>query len=45
MPLGLLAANPFTDLNPDSMHNPSIEAIYAAGITTGCVPPPDPRPQ
>src|SRR3954447_7410622 len=38
VPLGLLAANPFTDLNPNSVHNPNIDAIYSAGITTGCVP-------
>jgi hypothetical protein len=37
-PLALLAANPFLDLNPGSVHNPNIEAIYDAGITTGCDP-------
>lgn len=38
VPLGLLAANPFDDLNANSVHNDSIEAIYGAGITTGCLP-------
>jgi hypothetical protein len=38
IPLGTLAANPFTDLNPNSVHNPNIDAIYTAGITTGCDP-------
>lgn len=38
LPLSLLAANPFTDLVPGSVHNPNIDAIYNAGITTGCVP-------
>jgi len=37
-PLGLLAATPFTDLVPGSVHNANIQAIYDAGITTGCVP-------
>jgi hypothetical protein len=38
VPLGLLAANPFTDLDPGSVHNADIDALYTAGITTGCVP-------
>jgi hypothetical protein len=38
VPLATLAANPFTDLVPGSVHNPNIDAIYNAGITTGCVP-------
>jgi hypothetical protein len=38
VPLSLLAANPFTDLVPGSVHNADIEAIYNAGITKGCVP-------
>jgi hypothetical protein len=38
LPLSLLAANPFTDLVPGSVHNGNIDAIYNAGITTGCVP-------
>ena len=38
MPLSLLAATPFTDLNPGSVHNPNIDAIYNAGITKGCDP-------
>ncbi|HEU5328051.1 MAG TPA: hypothetical protein VFU78_08155 [Thermomicrobiales bacterium] len=38
-PLALFAANPFVDLNPDSPHNGNIDAIYNAGITTGCNPP------
>lgn len=37
-PLSLLAANPFNDLVPGSVHNSNIDAIYNAGITTGCVP-------
>ena len=36
-PLGLLAANPFTDLT-GGVHDPNIDLIYNAGITTGCVP-------
>ena len=36
-PLGLLAANPFTDLT-GGVHDPNIDAIYTAGITTGCGP-------
>ena len=31
-PLSLLAANPFTDLVPGSVHNANIDAIYTAGI-------------
>lgn len=38
LPLSLLAANPFTDLNPGSVHNANIDAIFNAGITTGCDP-------
>jgi hypothetical protein len=40
VPLGLFAANPFTDLDPgqDAGHNPNIDLIYNAGITTGCSP-------
>jgi hypothetical protein len=38
VPLSLLAANPFGDLNPNSVHNDNIDAIYNAGITTGCDP-------
>jgi hypothetical protein len=40
VPLSLFAANPFTDLDPgqDAGHNPNIDAIYNAGITTGCAP-------
>jgi len=38
LPLSLLAANPFTDLVPGSVHNPNVDAIYNAGITTGCDP-------
>lgn len=38
IPLATLAANPFTDLNPGSVHNFNIDAIYTAGITTGCNP-------
>ena len=26
----------FADVDPDGVHAPSIEALYAAGITTGC---------
>jgi len=37
-PLSLLAANPFTDLQSGSVHNANIDAIYNAGITTGCAP-------
>ena len=37
-PLSILAANPFNDLNPGSVHNDNIDAIYNAGITTGCDP-------
>lgn len=39
VPLGLLAAGPFTDLDPASPHNANIAAIQAAGITKGCDPP------
>jgi hypothetical protein len=39
VPLGLLAAGPFTDLDPNSPHNGNIAAIQAAGITKGCDPP------
>lgn len=43
MPLSLLAANPFTDLDPaqngPTGHNPNIDAIFNAGITKGCNPP------
>jgi hypothetical protein len=38
MPLALVAATPFNDLNPDSAHNGDIDLIYSAGITRGCVP-------
>ena len=38
VPLSLFAANPFNDLVPGSVHNADIDAIYNAGITTGCVP-------
>jgi hypothetical protein len=33
-----IAANPFRDLVPGSVHNTNIDLIYNAGITTGCVP-------
>lgn len=36
-PLAVLAASPFTDLNPGSTHNDNIEAIYSVGVTSGCV--------
>ena len=40
MPLSLLAATPFTDLdsaqNGPTGHNPNIEAIFNAGITKNC---------
>ena len=39
VPLALLAAGPFTDLDPNSPHNANIAAIQAAGITKGCNPP------
>jgi hypothetical protein len=39
VPLTLLAANPFTDLNDGSPHNGNIAAIADAGITKGCNPP------
>jgi hypothetical protein len=38
VPIAALAANPFVDLNPNSVHNANIDAIYTAGITTGCDP-------
>jgi hypothetical protein len=38
VPFSLLAANPFTDLVPGSVHNADIDAIYNAGVTTGCDP-------
>ncbi|HEY8602178.1 MAG TPA: hypothetical protein VIL85_27375 [Thermomicrobiales bacterium] len=38
LPLSILAANPFNDLVPGSVHNANIDAIYNAGITTGCDP-------
>jgi len=37
-PFATFAANPFTDLVAGSPHNGNIDAIYNAGITTGCVP-------
>jgi hypothetical protein len=37
VPLTLFAANPFTDLTGGD-HDANIDAIYNAGITTGCVP-------
>jgi hypothetical protein len=37
VPLATLAANPFTDLT-GGVHDPNIDAIYTAGITTGCDP-------
>src|SRR5204862_476955 len=37
VPLGLLAANPFTDLT-GGVHDANIDAIYNAGVTRGCVP-------
>lgn len=39
VPIALLAAGPFTDLDPNSPHNDNINAIAAAGITKGCDPP------
>jgi hypothetical protein len=40
VPTSILAVNPFTDLDPAQAtgHNPNIDAIYNAGITTGCAP-------
>jgi hypothetical protein len=38
VPLATLAATPFSDLNPESVHNPNIVAIADAGITKGCDP-------
>jgi len=37
VPVSIRAANPFNDLT-GSVHDPNIDAIYNAGITTGCVP-------
>jgi hypothetical protein len=37
VPLSLLAATPFTDLT-GGVHDQNIDAIYNAGVTTGCVP-------
>jgi hypothetical protein len=37
VPLSILAANPFTDLT-GGVHDANIDAIYTAGITTGCAP-------
>ncbi len=37
VPLSLLAANPFGDLT-GSVHDADIDAIYNAGVTTGCDP-------
>ena len=37
VPLATLAANPFTDLT-GGVHDGNIDAIYTAGITTGCDP-------
>ena len=39
VPLSMLAAGAFTDLDPASPHNANIEAIRQAGITKGCDPP------
>ncbi|HEY8599062.1 MAG TPA: hypothetical protein VIL85_11570 [Thermomicrobiales bacterium] len=43
VPLSVFAAGPFTDLDPAqdgaAGHNPNIQAIADAGITTGCNPP------
>lgn len=38
VPLSLLAANPFTDLQPGGVHNDDIDLIYNARITQGCAP-------
>lgn len=38
VPLSILAATPFTDLQEGSVHNPDIDTIYNLGITTGCSP-------
>lgn len=38
LPLLALAANPFDDLNPGSVHNANIDALYEAGVTRGCDP-------
>ena len=45
VPLAALADTPFTDLNAGSVHNANIDAIYNAGITTGCFPLPDSNPR
>jgi len=37
-PVAAFAANSFNDLVGGSPHNGNIDAIYNAGITTGCVP-------
>src|SRR5918999_1090977 len=37
VPLSVLAAHPFTDLT-GGVHDANIDAIYNAGVTTGCVP-------
>jgi hypothetical protein len=37
VPISIRAATPFNDLT-GSVHDPNIDAIYNAGITTGCVP-------
>jgi len=37
VPVSIRAANPFNDLT-GSVHDPNIDLIYNAGITTGCVP-------
>lgn len=37
VPLGVLAAVPFTDLT-GGVHDPNIGAIYEAGVTRGCAP-------
>lgn len=39
VPLGVLAAGPFQDLDPASPHNDNIAALRAAGITKGCDAP------
>lgn len=36
VPLTLFAANPFTDLNNGSVHNPDIDTVYNLGIANGC---------
>ncbi len=37
VPVSIRAANPFNDLT-GSVHDPNIDLIYNAGLTTGCVP-------